>query len=290
MGFTGVIATDGLDMNAVGGLSVEEIVRRAYKAGNHLLLLTSDSYHVADSVDYAVRAADFIEQSTARAAQGDPQQVSAKEIENAAQKVLNLKKKMGIFGKGGVLAFNGDTGFEAASRRAAEEGVTLVRDSQNLLPLTDAQQNICTVFFAAPIFRYQLTQLNNTLTQNGKHVQNIFLPLAITEAEQTAYAQQIQACVQRNQVVVLGTSGNARKETIAAQYNLVQQALAQADAAHKPVVLLSLINPYEIVLYPQAQTVLALYGPTVDTAEVAAEILLGRRAAKGKLPVVLPEP
>lgn len=38
MGFKGLIATDGLDMGAVKGVTVEEIVRRAYGAGNNILL------------------------------------------------------------------------------------------------------------------------------------------------------------------------------------------------------------------------------------------------------------
>ena len=86
-------------------------------------------------------------------------------------------------------------------------------------------------------------------------------------------------------VTVLGTSRTSVMDQ--KQYALVQDLLKQAEQNNQPAVLVSLLNPYEIALYPQAQTVLALYGPTADTARIAAEILLGLRPAKGHLPIKL---
>ena len=64
--------------------------------------------------------------------------------------------------------------------------------------------------------------------------------------------------------------------------------MATGKKQNRPVALVSLLNPYEITLYPQAKTVVALYGPTKDAADVAAEIFLGLRQAQGKLPIALP--
>ena len=58
MGFKGIIATDGLDMGAVKGVGVEEIVRRAYGAGNNLLLLSGDIRDVKSLSDRYTLLAD----------------------------------------------------------------------------------------------------------------------------------------------------------------------------------------------------------------------------------------
>ncbi len=282
--FDGVIATDGLDMGAVNGLSVEEVVRRAYKAGNHLLLLTSGVDKPQDAPLYARRAADFV---TEHIQDENTEHVSAQEIENAAQKVIELKKWMGLL-DGKPAAIGNSKLFDRMARRAAEEGVTLVRGHEKTLPLQQKQSRVCTVFFANLVFQKQLGQLNALLRKNKKQVQNIFAPVLIAEEEESYYANQIKTCLENADAVIIGTSGFAKKESMPGQYKLVTQTLDQAAAQQKKAILISLVSPYDIPLYPQAATVMALYGPTVDTVEVATEIILGKRVAKGKLPVELP--
>ncbi len=275
MGFKGQIATDGLDMGAVKGVSVEEIVRRTYAAGNNILLLSGEVRDVKTARTYPKRAADYVVQAQAEAQPA----VSAQHIRESAQKVLDLKAKLGLFGP--AAAPQADTGFDEASQRAAEAGVTLVRDEQKLVPLGTERQTVCAVFFADGIFSLQLKAFTDTLAQGGKTVRSVFAPL--TPAEQTA--AQAQACMQGADAVVLGTSRTSAMNQ--KQYELVQQLLAQAVQNGQPAVLISLLNPYEIPLYPQAKTVLALYGPTEYTAQTAAQILLGQAQAKGRLPIEL---
>lgn len=297
LGFKGVIATDGLDMGAVSGMEVEDIVRRAYKAGNHLLLLTSSEKRPQDAPLYAKRAADFVEKSVN--IPGDDE-LSTQEIAQAAQKILELKQWMGLL-DGKPVAPVSDTGFEKAARRAAEEGVTLVRGDGAVLK--DAKK-ICSIFFVPPIFEEQVKNLNTHLMQRGKTVDTLFMSnelfgplgkekeksrLKDDNIERQIAVMRIKAfkCMREADAVVIGTAGNARAENMLSQYNMVSALL---NAAHKPTALLSLVTPYEIALYPQANTVLALYGPTVDTVTVSAQILTGERKAKGKLPVDLPLP
>jgi hypothetical protein len=48
------------------------------------------------------------------------------------------------------------------------------------------------------------------------------------------------------------------------------------------------MSPYDIVHYPQVDTVLATYGLNASALQTAAEIILGKRQAQGVLPVDLP--
>ncbi len=274
MGFKGVIATDGLDMGAVNGVSLEEIIRRAYNAGNNILLLSGSVNDPATARTYPKRAGDYVEATVASA----QPEISRDFIRESAELVIDLKERMGYFNPAKVKK---NTKFDKMSRKAAQKGVTLVRDSQNLIPLNKKQKNVCTVFFADGIFGLQLKNFNDYLTKKGKDVTTVFAPRTPTEES----AAQAQACMDGADVVVLGTSRTSAMD--AKQQELVNQLMSKAEEAGQPVAQLSLLNPYEIPLYAQSKTVLALYGPTPYTTEVAAQILLGKAKAKGKLPIKL---
>ena len=48
------------------------------------------------------------------------------------------------------------------------------------------------------------------------------------------------------------------------------------------------MSPYDIVNYPQANTILATYGLNKYVLQTAADIILGNLQAQGKMPVDLP--
>ena len=280
MQFDGVIITDGLDMGALKDMGVEEMVRRAYKAGNNILLLSGDARHIKQTRYYPQRAVEYVRESVAQVEQGNvpaDKYVTRGEVEESAARVLALKEKLGLFGTDPALPQ--DTGFANASRQAAEKGVTLVRNLAGVVPLGREEQKICSVFFADDIFGEQLTVFNTYLAAKGKYVQAVYSPRTPDEKS----ASLARQCAQTADVLVLGTSRKAAMDE--QQTALVKELLETAGEKRQKTVLLSLLNPYEIPLYPQAKTVLALYGPTADSMQVAAEILLGERTSQGKLPV-----
>ncbi|MBT4403005.1 MAG: hypothetical protein HOD36_03935 [Elusimicrobiaceae bacterium] len=52
----------------------------------------------------------------------------------------------------------------------------------------------------------------------------------------------------------------------------------------KPVILVSLMSPYDILHYPNAKTVMAIYGITKYSSKSLSEVLLNGKAL-GKFPV-----
>ena len=71
------------------------------------------------------------------------------------------------------------------------------------------------------------------------------------------------------------------------QYALVTELRQEAALTKKPFIQISLLNPYELQYYTAVPTVLAVYGPTQEAMSVAAEIILGKAPARGKLPISL---
>lgn len=282
MGYNGVIVTDGLDMGAVSDQSVEEIVRRSYKAGNNMLLLSGDVRDIKTAKKYPRRAADYVEKTVREVEAGKlsaAENVTRQEIEISAEKILALKEKFGLFNsaKEPVL----ETGFETASRAAAEAGVTVVRSADNALPLTDKEKEVCAVFFADGIFSLQLEAFTDYLSARGKKARLVHASVAPTKQDRTKAGE----CMPGAHVVVVGTSYTSRLNED--QQRLAEEIRVSAEKAGKKYVQISLLNPYEIPLYPHTQTMLAVYGPTEYAMETSAKILLGDVQAKGKLPVSL---
>ncbi len=281
MHFDGVIITDGLDMGALKDISVEEMVRQAYKAGNNILLLSGDVRNIKETKTYPQRAIGYVRESVLQVESGNvpaEKYVTRQEIEDSAARVLVLKEKLGLFTSSGA-AVPKDTGFEQAAHRASEKGVTLVRNMAGVVPLKKSEQKICSVFFADAIFGKQLRAFDEYLVSRGKRIQAIYSPR--TPSDKVASFARV--CAQNADVLVLGTSRTSVMDE--RQETLVKELLEAAATNGQKTVLLSLLNPYEIPAYLQAKTVLALYGPTVDSMQVAAQILLGERKAQGKLPI-----
>lgn len=280
MHFDGVIITDGLDMGALKDVSVEEMIRQAYKAGNNILLLSGDARNIKETRTYPQRAIEYVRESVSQVEKGNvpaEKYVAREDIEASASRVLALKERLGLFGPSAALPE--DTGFEQASRQAAEKGVTLVRNLAGVVPLKQEGQKVCSVFFADPIFGRQLAGFNKYLVSRDNLVQAIYS----SRTPSDTVASLARRCAQVADVLVLGTSRTSAMDE--KQFALVKELLETAEANGQKTVLLSLLNPYEIPLYPQAKTVLALYGPTADSMKVAAQILLGELKARGQLPV-----
>jgi len=272
MGFDGIIFTDGLDMGGINGKPVQEVVLDGYFAGNDVLLLTGKAAEIKMSAVYPHLAGMWVEENVKTAAP----KISEKELRARVGKILELKQMMAAQ----VMQETDEETFWKISRQAAEEGVTLVRDFQQLIPLPK-DKTVCAVMFADGIFSKQVKNFADTLAANG---QTVYFQL-VSRSPAPADFAKLEKCRQKAAVLVVGSSraGGMDKE----QERQVNLLLNEAAADGQPAGLISLLNPYEIPSYPQAKTVLALYGPTMDTTAVAAEILLGLREAKGVLPIKL---
>ena len=122
MGFEGVIITDGLTMAGVSSvLPWDEIIVESVKAGCDVLLCASP--YDADTIEKAVLDG----------------RIEESRIDDACQRVLNMKEKLGMFEDGYVnvkyKAEDVRDKTEAISLEIARKAVTLLRDRNNILPL-----------------------------------------------------------------------------------------------------------------------------------------------------------
>ena len=84
-------------------------------------------------------------------------------------------------------------------------------------------------------------------------------------------------------VLILGTYQWGNLE-FADQTKLIRELLA----LNKPTVLISLMNPYDVRLYPSAKTILCIYGPTTPALQATIRGIIGAIKTTGQLPVTIP--
>jgi beta-N-acetylhexosaminidase len=125
LGFRGILTTDALDMRGVlATMGLAEVSKRAVEAGNDVLLMPNDIPGTIDAVVAGVREGRFTE---AR-------------VDSSVRRLLELKERLGIH-RGRyvdvdkVRAVVGDAEHLAVAQRAAERGITLVKDVSRLVPL-----------------------------------------------------------------------------------------------------------------------------------------------------------
>ena len=263
LGFKGVILSDSLDMKGASGkTSVETAAVAALKAGVNLLIIGNGN-------PARVRAAivDAVNRG----------EISQAALDYDAQMVAKLKAKYAKPSpKPHSLEFS-ET-YRDVSKAIADEGVTLVRDTQNLAPLTPSTASVCAVFFVPPRFAGDMVRFSAPLMRGGAEVQ-VYNSRVEPGAKD---AKRAMECAALADVTVVGSFQWAAKPADA-QVNLIKKLLSSG----KKTALLSLMSPYDITLYPEAKTVIALYGITRFSSEAAGALLGGEIKPLGKLPVTV---
>jgi beta-N-acetylhexosaminidase len=237
----------------------------ALKAGVNILLLGSGDPGIARA---AIRKAV----ESGRLPRG--------RIEESYRLVSALKKKYAKPGRR-------DSGLEVSgtyrdvSRSIARAGVTLVRNEEATVPFAPqvAAPKVCAVFFTPPRFSGDMLSFSSPLMGKGWKV------VSYNSRAEPSNIDEARAldCAENADLTVVGSFQWAAKP-VESQTRLVKKLIASS----KRTALLSLMSPYDIPLYPEAKTVIALYGATKFSAEAAAKLITGAIPPKGKLPVKLP--
>jgi beta-glucosidase len=121
-GFKGVVITDDIGMGGVRAMyDYETLVVELVNAGNDVLL--SSEPETVDIIEKAVKDG----------------RISEERIDDAAQRILDMKEKLGLFDESyGELAYTSQEAL-AETRRVdtlvAEKSITLLRDRNNLFPI-----------------------------------------------------------------------------------------------------------------------------------------------------------
>lgn len=259
LGFKGIVFTDSLDMKGALLENISKAAALSIRAGADIALIARENPQ--------------------KAIQTIQEKVPATRIEDAAKKVYNLKQELNLFSESLNLPNNkADKAFEFFAKKITNQAVTLVKNEEQLIPYKQQKdkQKVCVVFFAPTRFADQLTYFVKPFLENNFEVN--YYNAALTPKQKDL--DRAKTCVTNTDLVVIGSLQWANKEI-----SVQKQAIESLIGKNKNTVLLSLMSPYDIKNYPQAKTVIALYGVNKFSATAAAEIILGKKQAIGNLPI-----
>jgi beta-N-acetylhexosaminidase len=272
LGFEGVIVSDAMDMKAIQqGEGLGEEAVRAAEAGCDLLLLTADPAaheRVYKGLSQAVKAG----------------RLESAEVLASNRRVLELKQWLGSLPPPPDLSAVGCASHREVADEIAAKSVTLVRDKSRHLPLQlDGDQRLAVILpqpvdlTPADTSSYVTPSLAKALRRYHRNVDEFILPHSPLDEDIRAVLEQVREC----QAVILCT--------INANGQPGQSALV--EAVHKAglrTIWVALRMPYDLAVFPEANTYLCTYSLQEPSMHALARVLSGESRASGRLPVSIP--
>lgn len=305
LGYDGVVMTDCMEMKAIAEhYGTVKATVMAVEAG-------ADTVLISQTPQLQVEAMEALEQAVRSG------RIAESRIDASVRRLLALKAKRGLLGSpaepgtlrpeldGQVvedshglqdeLAQNGKQaapglrdklpGNEAhmdLARRISEASITLVQARDGILPLERQRTLVISVAAAALTIADEAIarteSLGSALAAQGIDVSDRQVPLAEV-AEQAGRLMEEAGGGEVRQIVV----GTYNAQFDPAQIKLVQDLLALG----KPVVVAALRNPYDLMCFPEASSLVAAYESRPLALVSTAKAIAGAIPFKGRLPVSL---
>jgi len=261
LGFRGIVVTDDLEMGALKNVGEAAAGLRALQAGADYLLFRFDESAQLEGhrlITDAVRSGSM----------------SATQLDESVRRVVDAKRRFGILDgrrdqSAPDLAANARTALELA------RGATTLLRNRGVLPLRGRIFAVSPTNADISFFEGQPT-LGSVIAAKRTDAVSQALPLRPSAAE----IDRVVSASRAADVVVVGTTNLFAYPE--------QVDLVKALAKDKPVAVVALRGPYDILSIPDIAAFVCAYDSREPSLTAAAEVLLGERKPSGSLPAVVP--
>ncbi len=270
LGFKGLITTDAMDMQGLTSkFPAGEPAVRAIEAGADVLLMPANPEKAVNAIAAAVRSG----------------RLTQKRIDESVEKLLRAKFHLGLHKQKLVDLESVNDGFDLEddielARTVAEKAVTLVRNEGSQVP---AKAGPATCWFTLTESRYgtQGRRMSQELRQRSTEMRVFSIDPLWTAAEIEEAAKTASSCESNVVAAFVGYSGNGTLPEF--QQNFLRTLLET-----RPVILVTLGNPYLVRTYPQVKAFLATFSTSQPSEAAAVRAVLGEIPISGRLPVSIP--
>lgn len=271
--FNGLIVTDALNMaGVVNHFSVREVALRCVNAGIDLILMPQGETEAIDAIENAVNNGSISEERI---------NLSAKKILNAKSWLKLDENKLSDVSKVSSIV-NSDESMKI-SQQIADESITLVKNSYNILPFTMASEMSCLI-----------VSMNNG---NEKANSDFFLSKFNEENKfkSTSFFDLTGDVINSNEILSEASSYDVVIVPVYAKVKIktgtVGLPQSQLDLINslisngKKVVVVSFGNPYLIQGFPEVGSYICSYADAETSINSVIKSFYGTIKYKGKLPV-----
>jgi beta-N-acetylhexosaminidase len=275
LGFDGLLFTDALTMRAVTDMyGSGEVAVRALEAGADVIL---DPEDVDESIQAVLGALH-------------DGRLTRERLESSARRILEMKARLGlqkqrfvslehvdqVVGSGPHVAF---------ADSAATRSITLVRDDDDLIPVSSAAVGRTVhVIYAPSRMLWASRGFSPGLLERSAEGGEVRLD---ERSDSSAYAAAREALSPAARVVVsayvaptAGSGPDALPEAF--------RALITESARARPTILISFGSPYLLNALPEVGSYLVAWGDRDVSQRAALYALFGEEAITGRLPIPLP--
>ncbi len=273
LSYNGLIMTDCMEMDAVSKtIGSGEAAVQAIQAGVDLILVSHMESYQIEVHERVLQAAKNGEISEAR-------------LNDAVSRIHQLKRSYLNWGQSlahKAPPFN-KIQHEEIAEHVLAEAVTLVRNDSNILPLQVSDETIGVIMPAitgltlAEDDRQRQQGLAPSLRKHHNLIKSYIVSIEVNEAEQVKALETFQDV---KTIIICTYNAQSQK----GQQQLVNRMLE----ANKEVIVVTLRNPYDLMMFPDVKTYVAAYEYKDVAMSIVADILFGVKTSKGQLPVHIP--
>ncbi len=277
--YKGLLITDSMGMGGVTkDFGHEEGTVLAVEAGCDIVLQVSRKVEELDRRIAALQGA---------VREG---RIAESQIDASVRRILLAKAKYGLFDAPtgdpkAVYAKMRRRDLVAANRRAALNGIVVVRDEADLLPLPKTGKRITVICAPSAITRAgkgEAFPIGYTMGHYLRAKAPDAVEVRVDTVPSKAEAARALECAQDADIIV-GYSMLAHQSP--EQVAFIKEVLALG----KPTVIVGLGLPADLAFFPEATTFVAAHSPAPVSSEAAVAVLFGDAQAGGTLPMPVGE-
>ncbi len=287
LSFRGILSTDAMDMRGVlATMGLAEASKRAIEAGNDILLMPTDIPATIDAVVAGVREGRFTE---AR-------------VDSSVRRLLELKERLGLqqnryVDLDKVRSVVGDAANLAVAQRAAERGITLVKDVQRMIPLQlsprrtvapdgSGRTDLLTVTVARRADLGAGRDFNAELRTRYPGLREIFVDADDADFDY----ERVLRMSDLAEVTVVGSYSLAGFDV--QRTNTAPRAFVEfvRELHRRPTrtIVVAFGNPYLLREIPDVPTYMIAWSGFPVSQRAAARAVLGTASISGRLPIAIP--
>jgi beta-N-acetylhexosaminidase len=274
LGFKGLVVTDALNMGGVANTYGAEASVKAFLAGADLLLQPADPRVAINAMAAAVAR----------------NEISAQRLDRSVRKVLELKRRLGLFTRRTVWLDSipeivGRAEFQKEARDMAARSIVMVKDSGGLVHGLKTRRTALTlVTYGEEDARALGNALAGELRSRGFGV-TVF---KLWPASGPASYDSAAVAIERSPLALFATADRPVpwRGTIGLPEPML--TLMSSTARWRPTVVVSLGNPYLISDLPEVGSYLIGWRSNPVTEQAVARALAGEVSITGRLPISIP--